>query len=78
VFVKFLPGVRRRPLEDQHRVFPGDGVLPLVQCSRGLRAIENEGCVSLELYNETCWQRDLHEVAAEGLRKLVGVIAQSA
>lgn len=61
-------------LRDEHRVFPGDGILPLEQCLRDLDAIGFKGCVSLELYNPGYWQRDHAEVAREGLEKTVAVI----
>ncbi len=61
-------------LKDEHRVFPGDGILPLEQCLRDLRDIGFERCVSLELYNPEYWQRDLLDVAKEGLEKTLRVI----
>lgn len=61
-------------LRDEHRVFPGDGILPLEQCLRDLAEIEFRGCVSLELYNPGYWQRDHTEIAREGLEKTVRVI----
>jgi sugar phosphate isomerase/epimerase len=61
-------------LRDEHRIYPGDGMLPLSQCIRDLQAIGYTGCVSLELYNPTYWKQDLAEVARTGLQKTVGVI----
>mgnify|MGYP001346389271 CR=1 FL=1 len=61
-------------LKDEHRVFPGDGILPLEQCLRDLRDIGFERCISLELYNPTYWKRDLLEVAREGREKTLRVI----
>jgi sugar phosphate isomerase/epimerase len=61
-------------LRDEHRVYPGDGILPLAQCIRTLRTIGYDGCVSLELYNPTYWQQDLEQVARTGLEKTVSVI----
>lgn len=66
------PGIGK--LEDKHRVYPGDGVLPLAQCLRDLKEIGYRGCVSLELYNPEYWERDLATVARVGLEKTVGVI----
>jgi sugar phosphate isomerase/epimerase len=37
--------------EDKIRVFPGDGVLPLVDCLKTLKEINYRGPISLELYN---------------------------
>lgn len=61
-------------LKDEHRVFPGDGILPLKQCLRDLRDIGFERCISLELYNPDYWKRDLLEVAREGREKTLRVI----
>lgn len=64
-------------LKDEHRVFPGDGILPLDRCLRDLRDIGFERCVSLELYNPEYWQRDPREVAEEGRRKTLAVIERA-
>ena len=61
-------------LKDEHRVFPGDGILPLEQCLRDLRDIGFERCVSLELYNPEYWKRNLLDVAREGHEKTLRVI----
>ncbi len=64
-------------LEDGHRVFPGDGILPLPQVLKDLKSIGYTGCVSLELYNPEYWKRDLQEVAHTGLRKTLEVIKKA-
>jgi sugar phosphate isomerase/epimerase len=51
------PGIDE--LADEHRIYPGDGILPLTQCLRDLQTIGYRGCVSLELYNPNYWQEDL-------------------
>lgn len=64
----------RAELEDEHRVYPGDGILPMDQILGDLRETGFDGCVSLELYNPTYWEQDLQQVAETGLRKTVEVI----
>lgn len=64
-------------LKDEHRVFPGDGVLPLGDILRDLLATGYTGCVSLELYNPEYWKRDLEGVAKEGRDKTLAVIQQA-
>lgn len=64
-------------LEDKHRVFPGDGVLPLPDILSDLKQTGYRGCVSLELYNPDYWDRDLQEVAETGLRKTLEVIEKA-
>lgn len=64
-------------LKDEHRVYPGDGILPLPQVLRDLKASGFRGCVSLELYNPDYWKQDLQEVANTGLRKTLEVIKKA-
>ena len=64
----------RDELQDRHRVYPGDGVLPLQQVLRDLRQTGFTGCVSLELYNEEYWKQDPMTVARTGLEKTLAVI----
>ncbi|MEC3880370.1 sugar phosphate isomerase/epimerase family protein [Parapedobacter sp. 10938] len=64
-------------LEDSHRVYPGDGILPLTKVLRDLKATGFEKCVSLELYNPEYWKQDLQQVAETGLRKTLAVIHEA-
>lgn len=64
-------------LKDEHRVYPGDGILPLPQILRDLKTTGFKGCVSLELYNPNYWKQDLQEVANTGLRKTLDVIKKA-
>ena len=59
-------------MEDKHRVFPGDGILPLPQILRDLKATGFNRCVSLELYNPEYHKQDLLQVAKTGLAKTLG------
>lgn len=67
----------KEQLKDEHRVYPGDGILPLGDCLRDLAAIGYTGCVSLELYNPTYWEQDHATVARTGLEKTVAVIEKA-
>src|SRR5690606_17954333 len=64
-------------LKDADRVYPGDGILPLPEILRDLKATGFKGCVSLELYNPNYWKEDLAKVARTGLEKTVEVIRQA-
>ncbi|WP_285008687.1 sugar phosphate isomerase/epimerase family protein [Pedobacter faecalis] len=64
-------------LGDEHRVYPGDGILPLPQVLRDLKATGFKGCVSLELYNPNYHKQDLQKVAETGLRKTLEVIKKA-
>lgn len=70
----FLPADQ---LQDKHRVFPGDGILPLPEILRDLYATGFRGCISLELYNPDYHKRDLLEVAQEGFEKTLAVIKKA-
>lgn len=60
----------RETITDADRVFPGDGIGPLVPMLKDLFANGFQGTLSLELFNREYWQRDALEVATEGLEKL--------
>lgn len=61
-------------LGDEHRVYPGDGILPLPKILQDLKGTGYKGCISLELYNPNYWKQDLLEVAKTGLQKTLSVI----
>jgi sugar phosphate isomerase/epimerase len=60
----------RHELEEQHRVYPGTGILPLEPLLAVVRAKGYSGYYSLELHNEAYWQEDRLTVAREGLRAM--------
>jgi len=64
-------------MKDSHRVYPGDGILPLPKILKDLKAIGFSGCVSLELYNPEYHAQDLLEVAKTGLKKTLEVIKKA-
>ncbi|MCR4411748.1 MAG: sugar phosphate isomerase/epimerase [Thermoguttaceae bacterium] len=67
----------REKISDQYRVFPGDGVAPLVQVLRDLHASGFRGMLSLELFNPTYFKQDPLEVARTGLAKVQAVVAKA-
>ena len=64
-------------MQDKHRVYPGDGILPLEQILIDLKSSGYKGCVSLELYNEEYHKQDLLVVAKNGLQKTLAVIEKA-
>lgn len=64
-------------LKDEHRVYPGDGILPLDKILKDLKATGFKGCVSLEIYNPDYWKENLQQVAETGLRKTLDVIRRA-
>lgn len=69
--------VPREQQGDGHRVYPGDGHLPLVALLRDLRAIGCQGPLSLELFNRAYWEQDALTVARTGLAKMRAVAEAS-
>ncbi len=67
----------REALGDEHRIFPGDGILPLVQVLRDLKAIDYRGPISLEMFNREHWKMDPMQVARTGLEKIRKLIDQA-
>ncbi|HET7559114.1 MAG TPA: sugar phosphate isomerase/epimerase [Limnochordia bacterium] len=59
---------------DKDRVFPGDGILPLVEWTRRIVGRGYRGVISLELFNPSHYERDPREVAKEGFRKMSRVL----
>ncbi|AHM61911.1 xylose isomerase domain-containing protein [Flammeovirgaceae bacterium 311] len=70
-------GMKIEEMQDKHRVYPGDGILPLPQILKDLKATGFEGCISLELYNEEYHKQDLLQVAKTGLQKTLAVIQKA-
>ncbi len=70
-------GMEMADMEDKHRVFPGDGILPLPQILKDLKSTGFNGCISLELYNPEYHSMDLLEVAKTGLQKTLKVIKEA-
>jgi len=68
----------RATITDAHRVYPGDGVAPLRQFLRDLRALGFRGVLSLELFNREYWTQDALTVARTGLDHMRAVVKASA
>jgi 2-keto-myo-inositol isomerase len=64
-------------IKDSDRVYPGDGVAPLIQILGDLREAGYRGALSLELFNEAYWGQDAAEVARIGLEKMKAVVAEA-
>lgn len=66
----------RNELGDKDRIYPGDGILPLVQLLKDLDSIKYRGPLSLELFNRDHWKQDPLKVAKTGLNKIINLISQ--
>jgi sugar phosphate isomerase/epimerase len=68
----------RETLRDKHRIFPGDGILPLVQLLKDLKTIDYRGPLSLEIFNEEEYKKDPLQVARTGLEKILALVKAAA
>jgi sugar phosphate isomerase/epimerase len=62
---------------DSDRVYPGDGILPLVEFVRDLRDIGFAGWLSLELFNRDYYAKPPLDNARTGLAKMKQIVAAS-
>ena len=70
-----VPGdVPREEQGDEHRLYPGDGILPLTQVLQDLKAIGYERALSLEIFNRAYWEQPAEKTAADGLEKMLACI----
>jgi sugar phosphate isomerase/epimerase len=67
----------REKMNDSYRIFPGDGIAPLTQILRDLRATGERKVLSLELFNRKYWEQDALEVAKTGLQKMVAAVEKA-
>lgn len=56
-------------LDHCHRLFPGDGVIPLSAITHKLKAKGYEGIASVELFRPEYWQMDAEDVMREAAEK---------
>ncbi len=65
----------RAELNDGHRIWPGDGIAPLIPMLRTMRKNNTTPWLSLELFNKSYWEQPAAITAATGLQKLAAVTA---
>ena len=71
------PDIPRGKIADKDRVYPGDGVAPLTQLFKDLKAMNYTGLVSLELFNPEYWKQDPMLVAKTGCEKAKAALAKA-
>ena len=59
----------------KHRVFPGEGQIPIPEILSVLRDKDYKGFFSLEIFNELYWQRPSAELAGEGFDAMSRMIS---
>ncbi len=66
----------KEKITDAHRLFPGDGVIPLGEIVNAIRATGFDGVASVEIFRPEYWQRDPLAVAKEAKEKAQRVLAR--
>jgi 2-keto-myo-inositol isomerase len=64
-------------LNDSHRVYTGEGILPLRPRLRLLRGMGYRGHLSIELFNRAYWQAPLEEVVERCYRGLARLLSEA-
>lgn len=80
LFVVHLNGCEDLPkaeLTDAHRLFPGEGVIPIDEILRAIRARGFDGTMSIEIFRPEYWKRDPRGVAREARTKAEGVLKKA-
>ncbi|HOW64150.1 MAG TPA: sugar phosphate isomerase/epimerase family protein [Candidatus Paceibacterota bacterium] len=67
----------RDKVNDSFRLMPGDGIAPLTQILRLLKAAGGRPVISLELFSRKYWEMDALAVAKEGLEKMKAAVARA-
>jgi len=57
----------RSELQDAHRLYPGEGVIPLREIISRLKEIHYDGPVSIEMFRPEYWTQTAEEVARKGM-----------
>lgn len=67
----------RATIKDEHRVYPGAGVAPILKLLRDLRDGGFRVTLSLELFNRDYWKADALDVAKAGLAAMKVAVARA-
>lgn len=68
----------RESIQDRHRVYPGDGVGPLVKLFQDLWSIGYRGTLSIELFNREYYKQEPLHVARTALEKTRALLRAAA
>ncbi|MGC8835012.1 MAG: sugar phosphate isomerase/epimerase family protein, partial [Armatimonadota bacterium] len=66
----------REELNDGHRLYPGEGILPLVETLRVLREKGYQGALSVEIFRQEYWQQPVDQIAARSMESLKQILSQ--
>jgi 2-keto-myo-inositol isomerase len=80
LFVVHINGCEDLPkaqLTDGHRLYPGEGVIPIDEIMAGLRGIGYDGAFSIEIFREAYWELDPTLVARTAREKACAVLRRA-
>lgn len=78
LLVVHLNGCEDRPrgeLADEHRLYPGEGPMPIVAILSALRDRGYDGVASIEIFRPEYWEQNSREVARTARERASGVLA---
>jgi 2-keto-myo-inositol isomerase len=79
VHVNDVPDLPREQLTDSHRLYPGHGVLPLVETFRILKdELHYEGYLSIEIFNPLYWADEHESVIRHAKEAIDRILTQCA
>jgi 2-keto-myo-inositol isomerase len=61
-------------LTDAHRLYPGEGILPIREIKRGLDKIGYDRVVSIEIFRPEYWEQDPFEVAVKAREATINAL----
>jgi sugar phosphate isomerase/epimerase len=67
----------RERIKDEHRIYPGDGIAPITQILKDLKAGGGTTALSLELFNREYWKQDPAQVLKTGAAKIRAAIEKA-
>ena len=79
IFLVHINDAEDRPrveLQDQHRLLPGRGILPLREIISGLRSIGYDGVISVEIFRPEYWAWDPVRLATEARLAVESILIQ--
>ncbi|HUV05985.1 MAG TPA: sugar phosphate isomerase/epimerase family protein [Armatimonadota bacterium] len=65
----------RQELQDSHRLYLGEGILPLTETLQTLKAIGYEGALSVEIFRPEYWERPIDRISRESFESLRKAVA---
>ena len=70
VHINDSENLSKKELQDSHRLYPGEGVIPLREMFARLKEIQYDGPVSIEMFRPEYWSQPPEEVAKKGIEAI--------